>query len=86
MAYYQILNWGEIPSQIKAWDDVDEVNVELPARFMARIDAAAHSKGLTGEDDYLSQWNWSEEKQREGSAAEVAAVVQAELEARFPAA
>ncbi len=85
MAYYQILSWGGMPSQIKAWDDVDEVNVELPPRFMARIDAAAQSKGLTGEDDYLSQWNWSEEKQRDGAAAAVAAIIQAELEAQYPA-
>jgi len=84
MAYYQILSWQEIPSQVKAWDDFDEVKVELPPRFTARIDQAAQSQGLTSTDDYLSQWKWSEELEREGTAAEVAAAVKKELELKFP--
>ena len=81
MAFYQILYWQKIPSQIKAWDDMDEIRVELPPRFMTRIDEAAQSQGLTGTDDYLGQWNWSEEQERAGSAAEVAEAIKKELEA-----
>ncbi len=84
MAFFQILSWQDIPSQIKAWDDFDEVKVELPARFTARIDQAAQSQGLTNTDDYLSQWRWSEEKERKGSAAEVAEQIRTELENQFP--
>ena len=84
MAYYQILSWQEIPSQVKAWDDFDEVKVELPPRFTARIDQAAQSQGLTSTDAYLSQWRWSDEEERKGSAAEVAEQVKKELEQRFP--
>ncbi len=83
MALYQVLKWQDIPSQVKAWDDFDEVKVELPPRFVALIDQAAQSQGLTNTDDYLSQWKWSEEQEREGTAAEVAEAVRKELEEKF---
>ncbi|HEY9140410.1 MAG TPA: virulence factor [Bryobacteraceae bacterium] len=82
MATYKILYWQEIPSQIKAEDDADDVTVELPAKFMERIDRLAVQQGLQGSDDYLAQWRWSEEEEREGSAREVAEAVRAELEAQ----
>ncbi len=82
MAFYQILSWQDIPSQVKAWDDFDEVKVELSPRVVALIDQAAQSQGLTGTDDYLSQWKWSDEVERQGSAAEVAEAVKRELEER----
>ena len=72
MAYFQILYWQEIPSQIKAWDDSDEVSLELGPEFMSRIDQAAQNQGLTSTDDYLAHWKWSDEQEREGSAQEVA--------------
>jgi len=81
MAFYQILYWQDLPSQIKAWDDFDEVRLELPPRFAARIDQAAQARGLTGTDDYLAQWRWGEETAREGSAQAVAEAVRRELEA-----
>ncbi|HWC97789.1 MAG TPA: virulence factor [Candidatus Sulfopaludibacter sp.] len=82
MATYKILYWQEVPSQIKADDGLDEVTVQLPVRFMERIDQLAGQRGLQGSDDYLAQWNWGEEEEREGSAGEVAEAVRAELEAR----
>jgi hypothetical protein len=84
MASYQVLYWQTIPSQVKAWDDFDEVKVELAPRFAARIDQSAQAQGLTQTDDYLSQWKWSEGLQREGAAEEVAEAVKKELEAQFP--
>jgi Virulence factor len=81
MAFYQVLYWQNIPSQIKVWDDFDELKVELAPRFMARIDDAAQSQGLTATDDYLAQWKWSDEQQREGTAAEVAEAIKKHLEA-----
>jgi hypothetical protein len=82
MATYKILYWQEIPAQIKAEDDADDVTVELPAKFMERIDRLAAQRGLQGSDDYLAQWQWSEEEERAGSAREVAEAVRAELEAQ----
>jgi hypothetical protein len=81
MASYQILYWQDLPSQVKAWDDFDEVKVELSARFANRIDQVAQAKGLTSTDDYLAQWRWGDVVEREGGAAEVADAVRRELEA-----
>ncbi len=84
MALYQILYWQYIPSQVKAWDDFDEIKVELPQRFAARIDAAAETRGLTKMDDYLAQWKWTDAQERPGTPEEVAAAVRQELEAKEP--
>jgi hypothetical protein len=84
MALYQVLYWQDIPSQIKAWDDFDEIKVELAPRFAERIDDAAQSKGLTKADDYLSQWKWTDEQERPGTPEEVAVAVQQELEEMWP--
>jgi hypothetical protein len=83
MAFYQILSWQHIPSQVKAWDDHDEVKIELSVKFAARIDQAAQAQGLTGTDEYLSQWNWSDEKEHPGTAEEAAQAVKRELEEEY---
>ena len=83
MALFQILSWDGIPSQIKAWDDFDEVKTELPPRFAELIDATAQKKGLTSADDFLAQWSWSDEEEREGSAEDVAKALVSELEKQF---
>ena len=41
MAFYQVLYWQDIPSQVKAWDDFDEVKIELAPAFALRIDQSA---------------------------------------------
>jgi len=82
MAKYQVLYWQEIPSQVKAVDGHDEVNLPLPARFMERIDKLATERGLGGTDDYLEHWKWSDEKQCTGTAQEVAENIVAQLEAQ----
>lgn len=81
MASYRILYWQDHPSQVKAWDDFDEVKIELAPRFLARIDQAAQTQGLTATDDYLAQWRWGDAAERPGTAAEVAEAVRRELEA-----
>ena len=81
MTHYQVLYWQDIPSQVKAWDDFDEVKIELSPRFVARIDAAATAQGLTGTDAYLGEWRWGETVERHGTAADVAEAVRRELEA-----
>lgn len=83
MATYRILYWQETPAQIRAEDASDEVSVPMGQKFTERIDRLAMERGLAGTDDYLAQWKWSEEEERDGSAAEVAAAVKAELEAAF---
>lgn len=82
MANYKILYWQEIPTQIRVDDGVDDINVELDGRFMKQIDILAAKRGLQSADDYLAQWRWSEEAEREGSAREVAEALKLELEAK----
>ena len=72
MATYTVLYWQEIPSQIKAEDDSDDITLPLDPRFMERIDQLASQRGLQGTDDYLAQWRWSEPQERTGTAEEVA--------------
>ena len=82
MTTYKILHWQEIPTQIKAEDDMDDVTVMLDDKFMKQVDILAAQRGLQSADDYLAQWKWSEENEREGSAQEVAEAMKAELEAK----
>jgi Virulence factor len=82
MTTYKILYWQEIPTQIKAEDELDDLTVMLDERFMKQVDILAAKRGLQAADDYLAQWKWSEEEEREGSAREVAAALKAELEAK----
>ena len=64
MATYKVLYWQEVPSQIRAEDDTGDVSLELPAKFMDRIDVLAAERGLSSADDYLAQWHWSDEDER----------------------
>ena len=82
MTTYKILYWQEIPTQIKAEDESEDVTVMLDDKFMVQVDILAAKRGLQAADDYLAQWKWSEEEEREGSAREVAEAVKAELEAK----
>jgi hypothetical protein len=82
MTTYKVLYWQEIPTQIKAEDESDDVTLELDPKFMLQVDILAAKRGLQASDDYLAQWKWSDEEEREGSAQEVAEAVKAELEAK----
>lgn len=82
MASYKVLYWQEVPSQIRAEDDESDVTLPMPDRFQERIDRLAAERGLSGADDYLAQWQWSEEADRDGSAQQVAEAVRDELAAQ----
>ncbi|HTV13546.1 MAG TPA: virulence factor [Acidobacteriaceae bacterium] len=82
MALYKVLYWQEVPTQIKAEDDSDDVTLMLTPRFMEYVDLLAAKRGLQSADDYLAQWKWSDEAEREGPAQEVAEAIKAELEAK----
>jgi hypothetical protein len=82
MATYKVLYWQEVPTQIRAEDEDEDVTVMLDGKYMLQVDILAARRGLQGADDYLAQWKWSEEEEREGSARDVAEAVKAELEAK----
>lgn len=81
---FQILYWQDLPSQVKAWDDDEEVKLDLPSRFAERIDAQAQRLGLTKGDDYMAHLRWGDEGERVGAPGEVAAAIRKELEAASP--
>ena len=83
MATYKILYWQEDPFADQSRGRRGRRHAaDARDRFMERIDLLAAQRGLQDADDYLAQWKWSEEEEREGSAQEVAAAVKAELEAQ----
>jgi 5-methyltetrahydrofolate--homocysteine methyltransferase len=80
---FQILYWQDIPSEIKAWDDFDEIKVSLPEKFVVRIDASAQKQGLISQDAYSAHFRWSDPVERAGSPQDVAQTVCQELIAAF---
>ena len=66
---YQILYWQDIPSEVKAWDDFDELKQSLPEKFVVRIDASAQKQGLVSQDAYSAHLHWGEISERAGSPA-----------------
>lgn len=78
---YQILYWQDIPSEIKAWDDFDEVKMSLPEKFALRIDASAQKQGLISQDAYAAHYRWGGETERAGSPREVVEALIKELSA-----
>ena len=83
-AKYQVLYWQDIPSEIKAWNDHDEIKISLDNRFAERIDHSAQKQGFIQADSYMAHLRWSEEAERPGTPQEVAASVKKEIEAKFP--
>src|SRR5665213_74041 len=77
---FQILYWQDIPSEVKAWDDFDEVKVSLPEKFIIRIDVSAQKQGLISQDAYAAHFRWSDAAERAGSPREVAEAVCKELD------
>jgi hypothetical protein len=81
---YRILAWRGIPAQVKVFrEDGRGVSVPLSDWFIQEIDRVAMREGLTGSDEYLEQWKWSEDLERPGTPEEVATAVVAELEAEW---
>ncbi len=83
MAVYQILYWRDIPAQVRVFEGKKPISRQMPERFQVEIDRVAMEEGLAGSDDYLDQWEWTEKRERSGSAEEVIAALLQELEAQY---
>ena len=84
MARYRILSWRDIPAQVKVFDEGRRpFSVTLSERWQQEIDRVAMRDGLVGTDDYLSQWEWSQDAERDGSAEDVLDALVSELEASW---
>ena len=83
MAAYQILYWRDIPAQVRAFEGRKPVSRTMPDRFQHSIDQVAMDEGLEGSQDYLDQWNWTEKRERPGTAEEVVDALIPELEQEY---
>jgi hypothetical protein len=84
MAAVRVLSWKGIPAQVKARDAGRRpVSVVLPDWFTQEIDRVAMRDGLIETDAYLAAWEWSDETERAGDAADVARSVAEELAAAW---
>jgi len=84
MARYRILAWREIPTQVQATDATGEVaRRPMPKWFMQEISRITMREGLAGTDDYLAEFAWSDEVERDGTASQVADAVMVEMAARW---
>lgn len=81
----QLLNWKNIPTQVKATDEAGaEHDVPLDERFQQAVDALAMEEGLAGTDEYLEHWTWSDPAEHAGTAQEAAKAFAKELDAAWP--
>jgi hypothetical protein len=83
MAIYQILYWKDIPAQVRVFEGRKAISRQMPDRFQLEIDQIAMEEGLTGSDDYLDQWDWTEKRERPGNSEEVLNALLQELEAEY---
>ncbi|MSS73719.1 MAG: hypothetical protein EXS64_19860 [Candidatus Latescibacteria bacterium] len=84
MTRVSILYWKEIPAQVKAEDEREEVSLQLPDRFQQGIDTVAMVDGSYGADAYLEAWEWGPEVEVPGSAREAAEALAHRIATRFP--
>jgi hypothetical protein len=80
MARYQVLFWRHIPLGVKAIDVNGMVRKNLPARFQEAFQTAVVETKKSDENPYTtSGFRWTEEQNREGTAADVAVAIAAEV-------
>lgn len=80
MARYQIVYWRHIPLGVKATDINGTVRENLPDRFHEAFQQAAIQDRTAPAGPFTtSGFRWAEEQEREGTAAEVVAIVAKEL-------
>jgi hypothetical protein len=82
---YQVTYWRDLPSLVVAREGDHLTKSPLPQRFQEAIDEAAMRLGDTGSDAYLAGWRRSEWTSEDGTGAEVADRVVADLEQQWPA-
>ncbi len=83
MAKHKILYWHDIPTQVRATDENGRAGKPLSDRFQLAIDNAAMEADIIGSNEYTDGFQWGDEQERPGSAAEVAEAVVTELEEKY---
>ena len=81
MFEYQVLYWRDIPAQLKIHAGKRPKSQPLADRFQVWIDRVAMAEGLTGTDEYLDLWQWSDRIEYAGKMEEALPALIAEIEA-----
>ena len=81
MAFYQVLYWKDIPAQVRVFAEGRRAcSRQMPESFQQEIDSRAMREGLSGTDEYLEYWHWSEKRERDLPADELLEAVVRELD------
>jgi hypothetical protein len=84
VAEYQITYWRDLPSLVVAREGEVVAKCPLPQRFQEAIDEAAMRLGDVGAEAYLSGWRRTAWRPLDGSTADVAEQIAADLEREWP--
>lgn len=85
LAKVRVMYWKEIPVQVQAQDEADQVSQPLEARFQEAADAIAMFDGSAGTDAYLDAWATGDYVEVNGTAREAADSVAAQFNENMPA-
>lgn len=85
MTEYQVTSWRDLPSLVVARDGAAVTKAPLPSRFQEAIDEAAMRLGDISSSAYLEGWVRSEWRSADGSPAEVAERIAADLDQHWSA-
>jgi hypothetical protein len=81
MTRYQVLYWKDIPAQVRVYPEGGRpLSRQMPDRFQKEIDARAMREGLSGSDDYLQYWRWTEKRERDLPAQDLLDTLLQELD------
>jgi hypothetical protein len=81
---FQVIQWRDIPAQVKVRAGKKRKGQQLSKRFQAAISAAALRAGKTDSEEYMSEWYTTDWQEREGEPEAVIEELMAELENSYP--
>ena len=84
MAKLRIMYWKEIPAQVQAEDNANQVSYPLDDRFQQGIDAVSMFDRSAGNDAYLEAWEWGQHFEVPGTAEESARLEADRINREFP--
>ena len=84
MAKVRVMYWKEIPVQIKAEDEWENVSIMLDGRFQQGVDAVSMLDDSSSSEDYMMGWQWGPVTDVFGDAREVAQEMAERFNEGFP--
>jgi hypothetical protein len=79
-----VIQWRDIPAQVKVRAGKKRKGQPLSKRFQAAISAAALRAGKTDSKEYMSEWHTSDWQERKGEPEALIEDLVAEIENSYP--